>query len=369
MSSIVDSSARLIHPNGLTLIMLILSCIFLGLSIVTVSMRTIARFRKGTFGWDDAFMIIGTTVYTLATSIAIYGMLVGLGRRQRVLNAWQQSEALKCYFIWTLNYVVALATVKSSVCITVMRIASNKTNMLIAIYVLLGITWASFFITFFGALLYCRPVETMWTPRTVQNGQGSCAPAEIFMIVGYIATAITIVTDLVLAIVPAVILWNMRMEKKRKLQAFGLLSSASIASIIVMVRIPYVNKYGSMKDLQFWLAHIMLCSNIEIGVGCIASSVASFRHLFREEHKRSGSGPSKRTSIIQPHMNIWTIGSGPRQYRAQLDSDMTSVHVQCEDNCERLYGPSSNQSDARDPQHLSRNDFKMIDIEKDETSI
>lgn len=56
----VDPSARLIAPQGLPLAIIIISSIFLFISIVAVSLRTFIRLKKGTFAIDDAFMAIGT---------------------------------------------------------------------------------------------------------------------------------------------------------------------------------------------------------------------------------------------------------------------------------------------------------------------
>ncbi|KAF2027534.1 cytochrome P450 [Setomelanomma holmii] len=182
-------------------------------------------------------------VYTVATGLAIHGVLVGLGRLSQDLNLWQQSKAMKYYIIWILTYVLALAIVKSSICVTIMRIASTRVNLQITVYVLLTVTWASFFITFIGTLLYCRPVRAIWTPTLILSGEGTCAPVDTFVIIGHVATVSTIATDLALVVVPAIILWNTQMKRQAKLQAFGLLSFASVASIITMVRIPYVNKF------------------------------------------------------------------------------------------------------------------------------
>lgn len=109
-----------------------------------------------------------------------------------------------------------------------MRIASTKINLRITVYALLAITWASFFITFIGTLFYCRPVRSIWTPTLVLSGEGKCAPVGTFVIIGHVATVSTILTDMALVVVPAIILWNTQMKRQAKLQAFGLLSFASV---------------------------------------------------------------------------------------------------------------------------------------------
>jgi hypothetical protein len=55
----VDPTIRSIKPDGLPLAILVLSCVFLGLSIMAVSARTYIRIAKGAFGLDDKFMVAG----------------------------------------------------------------------------------------------------------------------------------------------------------------------------------------------------------------------------------------------------------------------------------------------------------------------
>jgi uncharacterized membrane protein YhaH (DUF805 family) len=69
--------------------------------------------------------------------------------------------SIKYYIIWILLYVIALATIKSSVCITIRRIASVQKPMKITVWVLLAVTWASFAVTFIGTLSYCQPVSAI----------------------------------------------------------------------------------------------------------------------------------------------------------------------------------------------------------------
>ncbi|KAF1849264.1 cytochrome P450 [Cucurbitaria berberidis CBS 394.84] len=364
MSTTVNPNERIIPLDGLPLAILAISCVFWVLSVITVSMRAYTRISKAIFGLDDAFMVAGTIVYTAATGLAIYALLVGLGRLEADLNAWQRSEAMKYYIIWILTYVLALAVVKSSIWITILRIASTKINLRVTVYVLLGITWASFCITFIGTLLYCRPVRTIWTPLLVLTGKGSCAPVGTFVIIGHVATVSTIVTDLALVVVPAIILWNTQMKKQQKLQAFGLLSFASVASIITMVRIPYINRFEGMTNLQFWVAHIMLCSNVETGIGCVASSVPSLRHFFRGETSGGSSGPSNKRSTPGPSRDFFTIGSQPRLTPADGGFSLSTVRHGREENWEPLHDGASDQSDTPiDPKGLYKKQTYAVDIE------
>jgi hypothetical protein len=167
-------------------------------------------------------------VYVAVVSLTVYACLIGVGTRQAGLNAWMAENSMKWYMIWILHYVMALALVKSSICLTIWRIAENQRGLRVAIWILLGLTWASFFVTFVGTLLYCRPTEALWRIDLIMSGEGECAPVDTFIAIGHVATTSTIITDLALAVLPGWILWKSQMKKQQKLQVFGLLSFASL---------------------------------------------------------------------------------------------------------------------------------------------
>ncbi|KAF1358600.1 hypothetical protein EJ07DRAFT_166838 [Lizonia empirigonia] len=329
-SNKIDSSARLMAPTGLPLAIIIIASISLGLSLVTVSMRTYIRLRRGIFSLDDAFMTIGTIVYMPVVSLAIYGCLVGLGRLNEDLNAWQQVEAVKYYLIWI------FVGSQSSVCITIRRIASIKRPLRITVWVLLAVAWASFLVTFLGTLLYCQPVRSLWTLALIISGEDHCAPADVFLIIAHTATVSTILTDMALVIVPAIILWNTQMKRQSKIQAFGLLSFASLASIITIVRIPFYDL--DTDTTTIWVSHIVLCLNVETGIGCFASSIPSLRHFF--QHERNGSSGNTRNRHVSSGNKFLTA-------RDDIGLNLSTVHhARTENTWERLHDAASDKSDA-----------------------
>jgi hypothetical protein len=180
--------------------------------------------------------------------LAIYGAHVGIGTVNSKHNAWMTMEAPKIFTIWILVYVVSLATIKSSICVTLLRIGKTKPSMRIAVWSLLAITWASFIVTFVGVLLFCRPIEANWDTSLILSGQGSCASMEVMIGLSHTATASTIVTDLACVVLPGIMLWDIQMKRKAKLGVFALLSFASLASIMTICRAPYINHYKYPLD-------------------------------------------------------------------------------------------------------------------------
>lgn len=84
-----------------------------------------------------------------------------------------------------------------------------------------------------------------------------------------------------------------------------------------MVRIPYVNHFKAQTNLQFWVAHTVLCSNVETGIGCIASSVPSLRRFIartRGATSQENSAPSRSNNT---KTGLFTFGSKPLDARSR----------------------------------------------------
>lgn len=145
------------------------------------------------------------------------------------MNEWMQSEAQKFFIIWITVYVTAVAFIKSSVCFTLLRICSDARNYIkAATWGLLALTWASFCVTFFGILTFCRPVEANWYPKLVLEGKASCASPDVLIGISHTNTGTSIVTDIACVVLPGLLLWDTQMKLKAKLQVSFLLSLASV---------------------------------------------------------------------------------------------------------------------------------------------
>lgn len=130
------------------------------------------------------------------------------------------------------------------------------------------------------------------------------------------------------------------------------------ASIITMVRIPYVNKFENQTDLPckphpspspskskltfstVWVCHIILCSNVETGIGCFASSLPSLRHFLPGAHDGSTDPHSKRhvsSSKLITGNSTRARGGGSYRNPTDVGFSLSSVHHgRKEDNWERL---------------------------------
>ncbi|KAI1246372.1 hypothetical protein MGN70_013271 [Eutypa lata] len=278
----VDANLRFVQPEGLALAIIIVSLVFLFFSLLSVGIRIYIRQSDNALGLDDWLVLGGVMGYVADVGLAIWAASSGVGTRNAKLNATHQTEGMKAYTIWILMYVVCLALIKSSVCTTLLRIAKIKLGMAIAVWCLLGVVWASFMVTFIGVLLYCRPMEASWNSALVLAGKATCGSIETMIAISHTATVSTLLTDIGCTVLPGMLLWTAQMKAKAKLQVFGLLAVASVASVATIARAPFISHYSQpLDDLLYWVGYIVMFSNIELGIGCIASSLPAMRGLYR----------------------------------------------------------------------------------------
>ncbi|KAK7714300.1 hypothetical protein SLS64_004400 [Diaporthe eres] len=217
---------------------------------------------------------------------------------------------MKWYTIWILIYVIGLALLKSSICMMIWRIASVRRGMRMTLIFLLSLVWASFFVTFIGVLLYCSPVEANWETHLVLEGKARCGSIAAMIGLSHTATVTTIITDIGCAMLPGVLLWKTQMKSQAKLEVFALMSVASMASISTIARAPFISRYEKPEDdLKYYIGFIVLFSNIETGVGCVASCLPAMRRLYmritkKETSENKSSNPQGTGSVIV------TIGGG-----------------------------------------------------------
>ncbi|WYZ34043.1 hypothetical protein EsH8_I_000319 [Colletotrichum jinshuiense] len=293
--STVDPNQRFVQPlQGTGLSLFVVSIVGGIMSLIVVGLRTFHRLRARNFSLDDGLMLGGLIIYLADVVLACLGALSGLGTRNADLNATMMVDSLKYLMTWMMLYVGALCLIKASICITTLRIATTMPKLRIAVYVLLGLTIATFFTTFIGILLLCRPVEANWDASIIAEGRGECSSVTAMLGLSYTSTASTIATDLACAVLPAIILWQTQMKLSTKIMVSTILSFGSFASISTMIRTPYIDHYNRpYDDLAYHIGNIPLWSNVETAVGLVAGSLPALRQLF--SHQRASRSATRGT--------------------------------------------------------------------------
>ena len=105
-----------------------------------------------------------------------------------------------------------------------------------------------------------------------------------------------------------------------------------------------------LNSWTVWVAHTVLCSNIETGIGCIASSIPSIRHFLRHNHEGSSSGHNIKRSGGKNE--FFTVGTDPRykggreanRNHTDIGISLYTIQGRADDNWQRLQDGDSNHS-------------------------
>ncbi|KAI0891987.1 hypothetical protein F4806DRAFT_289975 [Annulohypoxylon nitens] len=304
-----DGEAITPPVEGVKLAIITTSVIFILIAIVVVFLRVWVRWTEKSFWWDDATMFAALLVYNVTIGLSCRSVWLGLGTHKDRLTEDQERDARKFFAIWLPLYAACLVLIKASICITMLRLTQTMRYTRWAIYVLQFLSISAFIISVTGSATSCKPFQANWNQKLLADGEATCAPVSGVLGITYTTTTITVITDIACAIIPGIILWNTQLKLKVKVSVGVLLSFGSFASVCTMVRAPYI-KYYADDDLIFWLANLVLWSNIENAVGLIAGSVPILQRLIMRRFFKRDDSTNTPNSV-----GLVTFGSAPMKSR------------------------------------------------------
>ncbi|KAL5355875.1 hypothetical protein BJX96DRAFT_171073 [Aspergillus floccosus] len=256
------------------------AAVFMSLACVAVLLRCYVRVRLvRAFGWNDITMLVATAFYVMFSACMIGGSLYGTGKHLTELSKHQSVVAMKYWFLCDLGYALASILSKVSVSLLLLRVLIDPVHRAI-IYVVTAVTVVTGFIFFIFCLIQCSPVsyfwDRFWLDETIPGSCGHLTAIEILL---YLFSAVSASFDFTVAILPIFVVRKLQMSHKTKVAAVCLLGMACIASVAVIVRIPFVHTIKN-PDFLYATVQIAIWSNIETGLSIFAGSLATLRPLF-----------------------------------------------------------------------------------------
>lgn len=114
---------------------------------------------------------------------------------------------------------------KFSIGIMLLRIAASKLHKAI-IWVTIAVLeiYGAFF--FFLFVLQCRPSAYFWTQYT--GGKGTCIDPRITVDATYVYSAVSCAADWTLGIIPIFIVWDLKMNPRKKLAVAMILAMGAM---------------------------------------------------------------------------------------------------------------------------------------------
>ncbi|KAJ4090245.1 hypothetical protein NW756_006602 [Fusarium oxysporum] len=283
-----------IEPRGLGLAQLITSIIFDILTTVVVFLRTFIRVKNGVFGADDILMVIGYVGFITGMSRVtmqltfrhkiLFAIFAGVSSKATYYGAGQRDAVLPegiyphgKFFVWLFQifYCASLVFIKASICDALLRIAVIPWHRVVA-WMTLAMAVICAMIVFISLFVLCKPLSATWT------GDGKCSPPSALAILACFVSASSILTDIICAALPALMLYKAQMKLATKVSISMVLGLGALASVATIIRMPFVLFYFHPNpDYLYLHCHVSLWSTVEAGIGIIAGSLPALRKFVK----------------------------------------------------------------------------------------
>ncbi|KAG6363994.1 hypothetical protein INS49_009097 [Diaporthe citri] len=300
---LLESESLYLTPtDDLALGTLALSIVLSILSLAAVSLRCWLRLREKLFGADDAFMLVGMIAFQATCCITTYSCFIGIGSHDSSINIVQYSEGHKYLLIWECLYFTSAMFIKCAISLTMLRVAEKRAHK-IALWIIIAFVVMTGLIGVIGGLTVCHPIEKNWDLTATSE---DCAYGAV-LVIGFVVTATSILTDFACAGLPILVLWNMQMDRRTKILTWFMLALGASASLSTIIRIPYLQYWTINKDQLYNIANVIIWSMFECGIGIVAGSLSMLRRLVLQwlPQRTPDEEPS---TPLPPTRSLITIG-------------------------------------------------------------
>ncbi|KAF4960302.1 hypothetical protein FSARC_10499 [Fusarium sarcochroum] len=279
--------------------LLYVAIVMLTLSWIFASARLAVRRWKRNLGLDDWLMCAGLILYTVTTALVITCCFHGAGQHSKHLDDADIMMGTKLFFIAQFFYSACTVPIKASICVTMLRICDSRRRFVWTLRTIIVVTIITSVIFILVTANVCHPITTLWGETTY----GDCNP-KLNSIIGFFFSAVSILTDWILAILPCILLWNIQMKPRVKLPVMFMLGLGVFASTATVVRLRYLTLYNNPAEFVYSTGAIGLWSILEEGIGIIAGSMPSLRPLLSLPFfSRTTYASNTGSNHISAHLN------------------------------------------------------------------
>jgi hypothetical protein len=265
--------------NGGSNAIIIITAVFFVFSLVTVCLRCFVRLKiVKCFGPDDALMVAAAAFNMIFAICGIVGALYGMGKAPAFLRNRPDDvrRGLLCWWLGQIFYAVTCTIARLSIATTLLRLTVDRIHLWI-LYGIMVVSTAVGAVLLFFTILQCRPVAYYWNKSSME---GRCLDMDILFGIIYMYSGVAAACDFTLGFLPAFMIWRLQMNRGTKIVVSAILGLACIASMAVIIRMPFLH-YAGKPDFLYATTQISIWSNVEASLGIAAGSLMTIRPLLR----------------------------------------------------------------------------------------
>ncbi|KAL8285900.1 hypothetical protein RB597_002806 [Gaeumannomyces tritici] len=269
--------------------------------VVVVALRIYLRAKN--LLWSDIIILLAACFNIASSAVALAATWKGLG--QHIWNLGPDigpgliprvEGLLFNLFLFCISYHVSLALAKVSLVLTLVSVfGANDRGFRVFMIgvgaVVAGAGLAATFTTIFS----CVPVQAFWQVNLMKSAR--CID---YVPLTQSLTSITIVTDLIICLVPIPYCWRLRLALRQRIFLSVVFAGGLLACIGGTMRLvlTYIHSIYNI-DFTYNVVAYLTWSNLEVTLGIVCASLPRLRPLFSSLGARlTGGGGSGATKSI-----------------------------------------------------------------------
>ncbi|KAI0186637.1 hypothetical protein EV127DRAFT_167226 [Xylaria flabelliformis] len=252
--------------------------------------------------WDDHFLTISWVCVVLSNASTSVAISLGWATPLLEVSPMNWPRILLILYISGLFSLLAAAISKTSFALTLLRISNGWVKCVVwfAIVTVNAVVGLSIIFNW----VQCTPVEKnfyIFIP-------GSCWPRETLIGYNTFVAAYSGIMDILLALLPWKIIWNMNMSRKERFGAICAMSLGILAGTISLIKIFALT--GTIQSDLNSSIQLTILSIAETSITIMAASIPILRALARD---KSGPHRIKLFTLNATEHRTLQEGSTPQQ--------------------------------------------------------
>ncbi|KAI1630918.1 hypothetical protein F4809DRAFT_634625 [Biscogniauxia mediterranea] len=254
--------------------------VFAGLSIAIVIARFYVRLRiVKRIGLDDCIILI-TLLLGLGNSIFLtISCSWGLGRHVQALISEPERVlyTVKWVYLCELFAIMSAGFGRISFAFLLLGLSPFSKPRRIFLWSIIFIQFVIDVGTVIVSFSQCRPIEGFWD----KSVEAECWPPYVQQYTGFLQGSVCSMVDLMLALFPASLFWNLNMEWKQKAFLIGIMGLGVFAMIASIVKTIQLQALTQTDDLTYAMAKLAIWWTLEAYIVLVAVSIPTIRPILK----------------------------------------------------------------------------------------
>ncbi|KAI0481786.1 hypothetical protein F4859DRAFT_512922 [Xylaria cf. heliscus] len=255
-------------------LMYIPSWVFMFVCPIFVGMRLWSRKKTdGGLGADD-YTILASLAFAIATyAVSIWGCGNGYGKHSISLTGNQLVDSYESFYLAQITYKVSLNLTKSSILLLYLRVFGGVKWFRRTCYILLAIVALYCTVSTLVSIFQCIPIRASFDKSIARK---TCIRIGPFW---YTNSVFSIVTDIIILIIPMPIIYGLQMRIYDKAVLMGAFAAGFCVVITTIFRITTVHSTARHRDPLYDVAPVMW-TIIEMSTAIMCACLPQLRGFF-----------------------------------------------------------------------------------------